>query len=247
MLRFVPSGRVLAIGLASLSIAAGLYGLARETSMFAIRTVEVQGAPPPVAEQVREALRSFTGTNLLRLKGAAVIRTAESLPTVVSATYDRDFPHILSVRVVPETPVAVLRRGLSSWLVSERGRVIDEIDPTRYPRLPRIWIGAAAQIETGALLSDSDGGAAARSLAAFAGAHVARRVLWARVEDGTLTVALRSGLEVRFGPITDLALKIAIAQRIIPTLQAPSAGGPRYLDVAVPDRPVAGTNPQPGG
>jgi cell division septal protein FtsQ len=183
----------------------------------------------------------------LRLNGAAVIRRLESLPTVVSATYDRDFPHTLRVRVVAEQPVAVLRRGVSSWLVSERGRVMGTVDPKRYPRLPRIWLSAATQIETGALLADEEGGAAARALAAFAGSGVAPRVLWARAHGGTLTVALRSGLEVRFGPLSDLPLKLAIVKAILPALAAPSAGGPTYLDVAVPERPVAGTNSQPGG
>jgi cell division protein FtsQ len=247
VVRFLPSGRALVVGLAGLSIAVGVYGLARETSMFAIRRIEVAGAPPPVAVQARAALQMFAGTSLLRLNGAAIVRRLESLPTVVSATYDRDFPHTLRVRIVAEKPVAVLRRGRSSWLVSKRGRVVGPVDPTLHPRLPRIWIGRNAEIETGAILADADGGAAARALAAFSGSGVARRVLWARVSDRTLTVSLRSGLEVRFGPLSDLPLKLAIAERIVPTLARPANGGPSYLDVAVPDRPVAGTNPQPGG
>jgi cell division protein FtsQ len=238
---------VLLIGLATLSIGAGLYGVARETSMFAVSAIEIEGAPPPVARQARTALESFEGTSLLRLKGAAVIRRLESLPTVVTATYDRDFPHTLRVRVVAEQSVAVLRRGSSSWLVSARGRVIGPVDPKRYPRLPRIWLGATAAIETGALLADEDGGAAARALAVFADSGIVARVLWARARARTLTVALRSGLEVRFGPITDLPLKLAVVKSILPALALPAGGGPTYLDVAVPDRPVAGRNPQPEG
>jgi hypothetical protein len=42
-------------------------------------------------------------------------------------------------------------------------------------------------------------------------------------------------------------LKIAIAHGIVPALALPSAGGPDYLDIAVPERPVAGRNPQPAG
>ena len=246
VLRLLPSGRALLIGIASLSIGAGVYGLARETSLFAVRAIEVDGAPSSVSAQVRTALRSFEGTNLLRLNGAAVIRRAETLPTVVSATYDRDFPHTLRVQIVPERPVAVLRRGLSSWLVSERGRAIAAVDPKLYPRLPRIWLGATTEIDTGAVLADENGGAAARALAAFTESAVAPRVLWGNVRAGVLTVGLRSGLQVRFGPLADLRLKLAIVESILPTLAPPSAGGPTYLDVAVPDRPVAGTNPQPG-
>ena len=243
----LPSGRALTIGIALLSIAAGLYGVARETSMFAVHSIQVEGAPPSVAAQAQNALRSFAGTSLLRLKGAAVVRRLEALPTVLSATYDRDFPHTLRVRLVLEQPVAVLRRGLSSWLVSGRGRVIASVDPKRYPRLPRIWLAATTQVERGTILDDQSGGAAARALAVLASSPVERRVLWASVRDGSLTAGLRSGLELRFGPLSDLRLKLAIAGSILPSLAPRAAGGPSYLDLAVPDRPVAGTNSQPGG
>jgi cell division protein FtsQ len=247
VVRLLPSGRVLAIGIATLAISAGCYGLARETGMFAIDRVEVEGAPPHVALQVREALRTFKGTNLLALNGAAVLQRLESLPTVRSATYDRAFPHTLRVRVVPEQAVAVLRRGTSSWLVSARARVIGSTDRTRFRSLPRIWLPQAAQVDVGSMLADDDGGAAARALTAFASSGFPRRVAWARVESGSLRLGLRSGLELRFGPLAELQLKIAIAQTILPTLRLPSQGGPTYLDLSVPDRPVAGTNAQPAG
>ena len=68
LLRVLPSGRALLVATALVLIAAGLYGVARETSMFAVRAVDVQGAPPALAAQVRAALRPVAGTNLLALK-----------------------------------------------------------------------------------------------------------------------------------------------------------------------------------
>jgi hypothetical protein len=65
--------------------------------------------------------------------------------------------------------------------------------------------------------------------------------------DGRLVAGLRSGLELRFGPPLDLGLKLAVARGVLPTLAAPSGGGPRYLDLTVPERPVAGTDPQVEG
>jgi len=50
---------------------------------------------------------------------------------------------------------------------------------------------------------------------------------------------LRSGLEVRLGSKDDLRLKLAIARRILATLG--TSGGGDYLDVSVPERPVAGS------
>ena len=247
MLRVLPSGRALLAAIATVAIAAGLYGLARETSMFAIRSVKVEGASSAIAAQAEAALRSFDGTNLLALNGAAVVQKLESLPTVRSATYDRDFPYTLRVRIVPESPVAVLRRGASSWLVSTRGRAIGTVDRLRYRSLPRIWLAPTAQIDVGTIVGDDDGGVAARALADFASSGFTRRVAWARVHAGSLRLGLRSGLELRLGSLVELRLKIAIVQSILPTLALPSHGGPAYLDVSVPDRPVAGTNSQPGG
>ena len=214
--------------------------------MFALRNIEVAGTTPTVARQVRAALARFSGTNLLALDGDAVVRSVDDLPTVVSASYDRDFPHTLRVRIVPESPVAVLRRGASAWLASARGRVIGAVARSQYRSLPRIWLPLSTEIDVGELLR-GDAAASARALAAFVAARFAGRVLWARVRDGQLTLALRSGLELDFGQPTSLALKIAVVRAVLPTLRRPSAGGPTHLDVSVPERPVAGANPQPEG
>jgi cell division protein FtsQ len=246
ILRFVPSGRMLAIAGAAIVCGGGVYAIARETSMFAVSRLGVQGAPPGIARQVRSALGGYAGTNLLALNGAAVVRTLENLPTIVSATYDRDFPHTLRVRVVPETPVAVARRGSGAWLASARGRVIGSVPRGRYRSLPRIWLPPSTDLVTGDFLA-GDAAASARALEAFVASRFAQRVLWARVANRQLVLRLRSGLELDFGPAAALELKIAVVRRILPTLAPPSAGGPTYLDVSVPDRPVAGRNPQPGG
>ena len=49
------------------------------------------------------------------------------------------------------------------------------------------------------------------------------------------------------GNVSAKAAKIAIARGILPLLALPAHGGPDYLDVTVPERPVAGRNPQPSG
>ena len=85
--------------------------------MFAIRTIDVRGADPATAAAVRDALARLNGTNLLSLGRGEVARRADALPAVVSATYDRAFPHTLRVTVVEERPVAVLHRGKDLFLV----------------------------------------------------------------------------------------------------------------------------------
>jgi cell division septal protein FtsQ len=247
VLRFAPSGRSFAIGASLVLVAAGLYGLARGTSMFAVRSIEVEGAAPLLAAEVRAELRSFDGRSLVSLNGDAVEQRVNGLATVRRSVVDRSFPHTLRIRVLPELPVAVLRRGAESWLVSARGRVITTIQLGARNDLPRIWLPSRIEIARGAFLADEPGALAARSHAAFVGSGFASRIAFVRALDGQITLGLRGGLEIQLGPPTDLRLKIAIARGILPTLALPGQGGPDYLDITVPERPVAGRNSQPSG
>ena len=247
LLRFVPSGRSLLLGLGAVSIAVGLYGLARETSLFAVRSIVVEGAPPAVAADLRTALRSYEGRSLVAVDAGTVEQRADTLASVRSAVVDRGFPHTLRIRVVPEVPVAVLRRGSDSWLVSARGRVIRTVDRGSSRTLPRIWLPATTVLQEGAFLADAPGALAARSLTALVGSGFPDRISFVRALDGQITLGLRGGLEIRLGPPVDLRLKIAIARGILPLLALPARGGPDYLDLTAPERPVAGRNPQPSG
>ena len=69
------------------------------------------------------------------------------------------------------------------------------------------------------------------------------RIATAAVTHGELAFRLRSGLELQLGAPTDIRLKLAIARRALRGLPT----GATYLDVSVPGRPVAGTNPQLSG
>jgi cell division protein FtsQ len=236
--RFLPSRRSLAAGLALLVLAAGAYVAARETPTFAVGRIEVAGGPPAVRAQVRHELAPLLGTSLLGLDGAKLVRRVEALPTVVSAEYDRSFPHTLRLTVVAETPVAILHRGTETWLLSGRGRIIERVPPRTYPLLPRIWVTTATPVAVGAFVAPETSGAAARALAL--GSKFPAQVATAAMSHGELTFTLHSGLEVRLGAPTDVRLKLAVAWRALRLLPA----GTTYLDVSVPGRPVAGGNPQ---
>jgi hypothetical protein len=234
--RFAPSRRSLAVGLGLVALAAGAYAIARETSAFAIGRIEVSGAPAAVRQQVGHVLAPLVGTNLLALDGSALERRAEALPTVVSVSYDRAFPHTLKIHVVPEIPVAVLHRGTSTWLVSARARVIEQIPPRTLPALARVWVPHKTELSIGGFLPAETGGTAARALA-LARAFPAR-IATASLTGGELVFRLRSGLELRLGDPTDVRLKLAIARRALAALPP----GATYVDVSVPGRPVAGSD-----
>jgi cell division septal protein FtsQ len=162
------------------------------------------------------------------------------VPTVYAARYDRAFPHTLRIVVQPEEPVAVLRRGPDSWLVSARGRVVERLRPRTLLGLPRIWVPAATQVELGQALAPAAGGIAARALEPLVHARFPAHIATVTLAHDELAFQLMSGVELRLGRPEDLRLKLAIARRIVTALPAST----QYVDVSVPERPVAGTNPQ---
>jgi cell division protein FtsQ len=219
--------------------ACGAYVAARETSMFAVGRIEIAGGSPEVRHQVRRTLAPLMGSSLLALDGRSLERRVEALPTVVSVGYDRAFPHTLRLTLVPETPVAVLHRGTGTWLISARGRIVVPVRPRTYPALPRIWVPHATDVAVGGYVDPEHAGNAARALALALWARFPARIETAAVTHGGLVFRLRSGVELRLGDPTDVRLKLAVARRALRGLSA----GTAYLDVSVPERPVAGTQP----
>src|SRR5262249_20172306 len=158
LVRFIPSGRSILVGLSLILVAGGLYALARGTSMFSVDRIDVRGASPAIAAQVRAVLRSYQRRSLVAVDGATVEHRVEGLPTVRSAVVGGAFPHTLTGSVVPELAVAVLRRGAGSWLVSARGRVIAAVSRRAHRELPRIWLPQQTVIAVGSLLANDPGG-----------------------------------------------------------------------------------------
>jgi cell division protein FtsQ len=230
----VPSGRALLVAFAILGGVLLALVVARETSLFGIRTIEVTGADGPVARQVRRALDERAGESLFGLDLDAVRTDVAALPTVAAVTFDRAYPHTLRVTVVPERPVAVVRQGADAFVVSERARVMARVERTAQPALARIWVARDVLLDPGAFV-DGELATAVGAVAPLAGIDFPSRVVSVATTDG-LTLRLRSGLELRLGDTRNVDLKLAVAGRVLHLLPVGSA----YLDVSVPDRPVAG-------
>jgi cell division protein FtsQ len=239
--RVLPSGRSLLTAFALVVAAVAGYFVARDTSVFAVSSIDVRGAPPGVSQQVRRALRDDLGRSLLRLNMNDVQRRVAALPTVASAQFDRAFPHTLRITVVPERSVAVVRQGALSWLVSANGRVMAGVEHGARRRLPRIWITKdVAALEVGGTVPTVLDGALA-AVSPLGSIRFPARVTSARATDGELTLVLRSGIEVRLGAAVDVPLKLAVVAKVLPLVAADT----RYVDVSVPERPVAGTVERP--
>jgi cell division protein FtsQ len=218
----------------------GAYFGARETGVFSLDRIDVDGAPRATADRIRAALQPYLGESLVRFDQGAAERRLVAVPEVAEAHFDRDFPHTLKVRVRLERPVAVLRRGSDAWLVSSSARVLVHLKRP-YPRLPRIWVPASADVSVNATLS----GVGAMGVAAVAplrALHLDAPVRQVVAGDGELTLVLGSGTRLRLGNTGDLRLKLAIARKILPLTH-----GAAYVDVSVPERPVAGYDSQVEG
>src|SRR5204862_2870219 len=110
--------------------------LARESGMFAVETIQVEGASPALTAQVRQHLSRYNGRSLVTVDAGAVASHVDGLPALRQSVVDRAFPHTHRIRVVPETPVAVLRRGAESWLGSARGRLMAPLALRTHPAKP---------------------------------------------------------------------------------------------------------------
>ena len=236
LVRLVPSGRSLAIAFGLLVTAFAAYWGARESSVFAVERIEVRGAPPQVAREVQRTARGVIGASLLEIDASAVAGTVRNLPSVAAASVDRALPHTLVIKVAPVRTVAVARRGERAWLVTGLNRVIREVDPRAEPALARLWLPRKVTIVIGETLP-AVYEPATRALAGLRDVRLPGRVKSIRVTGGELTVVLHSGFEILLGQPTDVLAKLASAGRVLQALDDRMV----YLDVSVPERPVAGT------
>jgi len=225
-------------------LAVGAYVVARETSVFAVRTIAIEGGSPRVKAEVRRALAPEVGRSLLRVSGSQIDREVASIPDVVSVHVARSFPSTLRVTVRAERAVLLLRQGASSWVVSSFGRVMRKIQNPRRSSLPRLWLPSKGiEVALGETLPRYDGKLAAAAVAPVEPGSFRGGVRSVDSSASGLTLVLVSGAQIRLGDIGNLRLKLTIARRILRIAATSDASTPlAYVDVSVPERPVLGTN-----
>lgn len=243
--RFAPSGRSIIVGFALLAIAVGGYFAARNTSLFAVREIQVRGGTAQLRRQVRLALRAEVGQSLLRVDAGALDQRLSTLSGLRTFSYDRAFPHTLRVVVKSERPVLVLRQGGDAYLVAAGGRVLRPLAHPQLSALPRVYVTKDVKIAVGSTPAGTVTAAAAAAAAAH-GAALPGGVHFVDVGPRSLTLRLGAAFELRLGDPSDLHLKVAIARRIL-AVSGPVTAGTGYLDVSLPQRPVLATNSQVGG
>ena len=245
----VPWRRVAGITAAAAALLALLYLAARETPLFAVRTVEITGGSQAVRKATREAAQPVEGESLVALDGKSLIRELEALPSVRSASYDRAFPSTLRIFVRPELPLGVVRLGAERWVVSERGRIISRFASGSSERYPRFELPGRPNVVPGAYLTDPGARVVLGALAVVQ-KNFPVRIHMVRLEGGRLTMDLRApwgSPELRLGEAGDVKVKLAAAAVVLRSLSADAHSPVGYVDVTVPERTVVGGNPQVEG
>lgn len=238
-----PTRRELLTFAGILVLLGAAYAAARESRVFAVRTVTISGGPPTVGREVQASLEDVLGTSLVALDSEDVERRIAALPSVRTARVDRAFPHELTVLVEAERPLAVVRRGRQAWVIAETGTVIRELEWEDSIGLPRIRLAETVSLRPGLSLTDRDAQVAVTTLRALP-RRFPLAVESVRAADGAVTAVLEGNVALELGPPADLRRKIAAAAAVLRSLPEDERRTLAYLDVALPQRPVAAAKSQ---
>ena len=233
-----PQIRRRLVGLALLLavLACGYLFWLRDSSLVAVETVTVTGVTSDDAGRVRAALAAAAREmTTLHVDRGRLEEATATFPAVRSIDVRPDFPSGMRIRVVEHRPAAMLVSGSERVPVAADGSVLSGL-PIR-GRLPRVHVGGALpdrRISAGPALS-------AVRVAGGAPAALRERVEGVRRDGGNGLIApIENGPRLIFGGATRLRAKWAAAIRV---LADADAAGADYIDVRIPERPVAGGLP----
>jgi cell division protein FtsQ len=232
----LPKPRLPVVAIALLLLGAGYatYTLwVRDLSLFSVKHVEITGLEGREAPAIRRALRQTAmRMTTLHVRPEELERAVDSFAAVRSVSASADFPRTLHIRVNEYEPVAALvARDGRRAAISNVHTILRTVDSKA--ALPTVEVSA---IPTSGSLEDAT---ARRLVSALAAAPRQLRRLIARAYATAhgLRIRLRKGPLLYFGSPSRLAAKWAAASRV---LADEASRGARFIDVRLPERPVAG-------
>lgn len=226
---------LLALGAVLMLLVAGWLWL-RNSSLVAVRTVEVSGVSGPQATPVRlaleEAARSMT---TLHVRTDALETAVAPFSLVKRIEVATGFPHTMRIHVVTNVAVGAVVVDGRRIAVTSDGTLLRDVAAS--PGLPAI---PARAVPAGARVTER---AAAAAVAALGAAPPALRAHVGRVtttaEHG-LTIQIAHGPVLWFGDADRLAAKWAAAAAVLADSQAAGASS---INVSAPERPAVGGLP----
>lgn len=203
----------------------------RTSSFVRVEHVRVIGIEGRQAAAVRGALtEAALDMTVLDVRRDALQAAVEPYPVVRSLRTETDFPHGVTIRVNAYDPVGALQSGGQLTPVSADGTILRG---TATRGLPTVGI---RDTPAGNRLRDAQ---ALNAVHLLASAPPALRARVAHVYRGPrgLAATLENGPKLYFGGSSRLAAKWGAAAQV---LAHRTSKGASYVDLRVPERPVAG-------
>ena len=228
--------RVLRLGLGlivALAAAAAGWMWLRDSSLVAVKDVQITGVTASDGDQVKTALQTAAlEMTTLHVRPQALEDATANLASVASVDVSTDFPHTLRIHVTERRPVAALApKGEQRIPVTGDGVVMTGVTAER--DLPNLVVDDSA---IGPKLTDRRA-LRALTIAGAAPDELLRRTAKLAVNKQGVVASLKNGPELVFGSDADARSKWIAAARV---LAESSAAGATYLDLRIPGRVAAG-------
>jgi cell division protein FtsQ len=223
---------------ALVAVLVGVAVIAVRSPLLDVDQIQVRGIGDARARAVVEASGLEHGDPMLWIDEHAVEERVEALPWVARARIVRDWPGSVRIAVTKRRPVAYAEVGGRVAVLDGSSKVLSVGEATTSARDGLLEIrGVRVLPEPGEMLYPVEA-AGLRDVLPPTLAPAVVAVDLGGTADVTLLTA--SGPELRFGDLDDAEAKGAAAAAVLERLAAEGATY-EYVDVRVPEAPVAGT------
>jgi cell division protein FtsQ len=217
--------------------AAGYMFWLRDSSLVAVNNVDVVGVTSGDREQIVSQLTvAAEQQTTLHTDPAKLERLAAGFPTIASVNIETNFPHGMRIEVNERPPALIVESGHQKLPAAADGTLLAGVSVPDHNDLPVL---AVDRLPNGQML---EGNTLSEALV-LGSVPPPLRPLIEKVShsgDYGVEVTLRGGIPIRFGSGIRAAEKWASAATV---LANPDLTSLTYLDVRVPERPVAGGQP----
>jgi cell division protein FtsQ len=177
------------------------------SSLFDVRTIDVQGAVYTDPQQLSAIVDKVRGEAILLVDTRQIERELEGIAWVESARVSTTFPHTVFIDIRERKPIATFAASDGKFRVIDRdGRVLDVVDgiPIDY----MLVTGANPDVDRGQFAGRPFASAAQLTIALPGEIRALTRSIGVNATTGDLTMQLGDKLEVQLGPTADLSSKL---------------------------------------
>ncbi|MEW6476376.1 MAG: FtsQ-type POTRA domain-containing protein [Actinomycetota bacterium] len=223
------AGRIVA-AVAAILLFTGATWTTTRSALLDVDHIRVTGGAVVTPEEATAGAGLRRGQPMVSVDTAAAERRLRRLPRVDTATVERGFPNVVRIHLTERVAAAIAARPAGGWVLLDRtGRVLAE-RPDRPGELPEV-IGAGAAPAPADVF---DRARPALDVVAALPETIRKQVTSATL-DGEAVTLHGGGREIRIGPATSLAAKVAALSVLLERVGDRSVA---VLDVRVPQAPV---------